>query len=63
MDALAREAFGDRAYNEDGTLVSRKIAGSLITDPEAVAERVLRLAHGTVRATTFRGCGADSFMA
>jgi UPF0271 protein len=35
---VGREAFGDRAYNEDGTLVSRKIAGSLITDPKAVAQ-------------------------
>ena len=49
---VAREAFGDRAYNEDGSLVSRKIAGSLITDPDAVAERVLRLTRGTVKAIT-----------
>ncbi len=45
---VAREAFGDRAYNEDGTLVSRKIAGSLITDPDRVAERVIGLAQGSV---------------
>ena len=49
---VAREAFGDRAYNEDGTLVSRKIAGSLVTDPEAVAERVLGFTRGMVRAIT-----------
>ena len=49
---VAREAFGDRAYNEDGTLVSRKIAGSLITDPDAVAERVLGFTRGTVKAIT-----------
>jgi UPF0271 protein len=49
---VAREAFGDRAYNEDGTLVSRKIAGSLITDPEAVAERVLALTRGTAQTIT-----------
>lgn len=49
---VAREAFGDRAYNEDGTLVSRKIAGSLITDPDAVARRVLGLAEGKVTAIT-----------
>jgi UPF0271 protein len=49
---VAREAFGDRAYNEDGTLVSRKIPGSLITDPDAVAERVLDLTRGTVKAIT-----------
>ncbi len=49
---VAREAFGDRAYNEDGTLVSRKLPGSLITDPEAVAERVLGLVKGEVAAIT-----------
>jgi UPF0271 protein len=49
---VAREAFGDRAYNEDGTLVSRKIADSLITDPDAVAERVLGFTRGTVKAIT-----------
>ena len=49
---VAREAFGDRAYNEDGSLVSRKIAGSLITDPDEVAERVIGLAQGRVVAIT-----------
>ncbi len=49
---VAREAFGDRAYNEDGTLVSRKIAGSLITDPDRVAERVIGLTQGRVVAIT-----------
>ncbi len=49
---IAREAFGDRAYNEDGSLVSRKIAGSLITDPDRVAERAVGLAHGRVVAIT-----------
>jgi UPF0271 protein len=49
---VAREAFGDRAYNEDGSLVSRKIAGSLITDPDRVAERVIGLAQGRVTAIT-----------
>jgi UPF0271 protein len=49
---VAREAFGDRAYNEDGTLVSRKIAGSLIADPDAVAERVLGFTRGMLKAIT-----------
>ena len=49
---VAREAFGDRAYNEDGSLVSRKIAGSLITDPDQVAERVIGLAQGRATAIT-----------
>jgi UPF0271 protein len=47
---VAREAFGDRAYNEDGSLVSRAVAGSLITDPDAVAERVLAFTRGVARA-------------
>lgn len=41
-----REVFADRAYNNDGTLVSRKLPGSVITDGRAVAERVLALASG-----------------
>jgi UPF0271 protein len=49
---VAREAFGDRAYNEDGTLVSRRMPGSLITDPDAVAERVLGFTRGVVTAIT-----------
>lgn len=49
---VAREAFGDRAYNEDGSLVSRKIAGSLITEPDVVAERVLGFVRGSVTAIT-----------
>lgn len=51
---VAREAFADRAYNEDGTLVSRKVAGSLITDPGEAAKRVLDMVHGKVRAITGR---------
>ncbi len=39
----AREGFADRAYNADGTLVSRKIAGAMIDNPEVAAERALRL--------------------
>jgi UPF0271 protein len=49
---VAREAFGDRAYNEDGTLVSRRMAGSLITAPDTVAERVLGMTRGTLLAIT-----------
>ena len=37
------EAFADRAYTPSGNLVSRKLPGSVIHDPEAVAERVLRM--------------------
>lgn len=37
------EAFADRAYNGDGTLVSRKLPGAVLHDPEIIAERVLRM--------------------
>lgn len=37
------EAFADRAYNTDYTLVSRAIPGAMITDPELAAERMTRL--------------------
>lgn len=47
---VASEGFADRAYNVDGTLVSRKIAGSLITDPARAAEQAVRMAmDGKVR--------------
>lgn len=39
----AHEVFADRAYNRDGTLVSRKQPGALITDPKAAVERVLQM--------------------
>ncbi|MBC7078082.1 MAG: LamB/YcsF family protein, partial [Synergistales bacterium] len=37
----ADEIFADRAYNPDLTLVSRRIPGSVITDPDAVVRRVV----------------------
>jgi UPF0271 protein len=40
---VAREAFADRAYHRDGSLVSRKKEGSVIQDPQRVAERVVRM--------------------
>jgi len=47
---VASEGFADRAYNVDGTLVSRKVAGSLITDPaKAAAQAVKMAAEGKVR--------------
>ncbi|MGY4544095.1 UPF0271 protein [Arthrobacter sp. UYNi723] len=45
------EAFADRAYNPDGTLVSRSLPGAVLEDPEQVAEHVLRMAtESAVRA-------------
>ena len=40
------EAFADRGYRPDGTLVPRGEQGSVLTDPDEVAERVLALATG-----------------
>lgn len=37
------EAFADRAYAADGTLLPRGKAGAVLHDPDHVAERVLRL--------------------
>lgn len=37
------EAFADRNYNDDMTLVSRDLDNALITDPELVFQHVLRL--------------------
>ncbi|CAG9422942.1 LamB/YcsF family protein [Providencia alcalifaciens] len=42
---VVAEAFADRAYNSDGTLVSRKLAGSVLHDPELVAKRMLQLVN------------------
>lgn len=43
------EAFADRAYNADGTLVSRREAGAVLHDEETVAANMVRLAtEGTI---------------
>ena len=39
-----REAFADRGYTPDGTLVPRGEPGALVLDPQEVAQRVVRLA-------------------
>ncbi|MBI3007811.1 MAG: LamB/YcsF family protein [candidate division NC10 bacterium] len=49
---VAREGFADRAYNEDGGLVSRALAGAVIHDGEAVVARVLAMVQGKVTAIT-----------
>jgi len=42
--SVALEAFADRAYRVDGTLVSRRSEGAVLRDPVEVAERALRVA-------------------
>ena len=47
----APEAFADRVYNKDGTLRSRRVPGSVITDPLEAAAQAVRIARdGTVAA-------------
>ncbi len=47
---VASEGFADRAYEVDGTLVSRKKAGALVTDPARAAAQAVRMAsEGKVR--------------
>ena len=49
------EVFADRAYEEDGTLVSRKKPGAMITDEEEAIARVVRMVtEGKVTAITGR---------
>jgi len=40
---VAYEFFADRAYNPDGTLVSRRKPNALITDVEAITQRSIRM--------------------
>lgn len=42
--AVASEVFADRAYNDDGSLVSRKLPGAVISDTNTVIERAKRMA-------------------
>ncbi|MFW5473069.1 LamB/YcsF family protein [Knoellia sp. CPCC 206450] len=46
------EAFADRAYAPDGTLVPRSRQGAVLDDPEVIAERVVRLVTDGVVAAT-----------
>jgi 5-oxoprolinase (ATP-hydrolysing) subunit A len=42
---FAAEGFPDRAYADDGTLLSRKLPGAVISDPDVAARRALRMAQ------------------
>ncbi|SDQ45725.1 5-oxoprolinase subunit PxpA [Microbacterium sp. cf332] len=55
------EAFLDRGYRSDGSLVPRGEAGALLDDPIAAAERALRLAtEGVVVAVTGEEVHSDA---
>ncbi len=49
------EVFADRAYNDDGTLVSRNCKGAVIEEDEIAVERVIRMIReGVVTSITGR---------
>jgi UPF0271 protein len=48
---VAYEVFADRAYNPDGSLVSRKQPNAIIQEPQKVMERAIKIVkEGTVLA-------------
>jgi len=51
---VVAEAFADRAYNDDGSLVSRRLPGAVLHDAQAVADRMLQLVQ-TGRLTSITG--------
>ncbi|WP_457100454.1 5-oxoprolinase subunit PxpA [Microbacterium sp. P5_E9] len=58
---FVREAFLDRGYLADGSLVPRGEPGALLDDPAAVAERAVRLARdGVVDAVDGSAIAADA---
>lgn len=45
---VAREAFVDRLYDDDGNLTSRKVEGAVIKDPELARERIVHMVREQV---------------
>jgi UPF0271 protein len=41
--SMVHEVFADRAYEDDGSLVSRRKPGAVLHDAKAIAERVVRM--------------------
>jgi UPF0271 protein len=44
---VVHEAFADRAYTPEGTLVSRRLPGAVLHDPAEIARRCVAMAAGT----------------
>ena len=59
---VAREGFCDRQYESSGTLVSRKLAGSVYRDPAPAVAQVLEMLDGklTTRSGDVVPCAVDS---
>lgn len=43
---VVQEAFADRAYTPEGTLVSRRLPGAVLHDADEIAARSVRIARG-----------------
>ncbi|TFV64833.1 UNVERIFIED_ORG: LamB/YcsF family protein [Bacillus sp. AZ43] len=43
---VVHEAFADRAYTPEGTLVSRRLPGAVLHDPDEIARRCVAMAAG-----------------
>jgi UPF0271 protein len=57
---LAREGFADRQYEDDGSLTPRSIPGSVLKDPAAAADQVLRMVlEGEIVSRTGKRVKAD----
>jgi len=58
---FASEAFADRAYMDDGTLMPRTMPGSVITDESLIIKRVARLVtEGVVESASGRLIGLEA---
>lgn len=58
---VASEVFADRAYNSDGTLVSRSVEGSVIHDADLAISRVIRMVkEGKVRSISGEDINIDA---
>jgi UPF0271 protein len=55
---VASEGFADRTYNVDGQLTSRKVPGSVITDPARAAAQAVKMAMDG-KVTTIDGVEID----
>ncbi len=51
---VAGEAFADRAYTDEGNLLSRRLPGAVITDAGEAVARAVQIATGKIRTVSGR---------
>jgi UPF0271 protein len=56
---VVEEVYADRAYNADKSLVSRKLPGAVLKDPQEIAGRIRQLIERGEIIRTIRGILAD----